>query len=199
MEPASAQEDANAKGTLDWPHAPPHRLQLSGVYFVTARTAERRHLLADDGMKDWFQAALLELAKEFGWRLEAWAVLANHYHFIAHSPEGAGAENGAESLRAWVRKLHSLATKELNRRENQPGRTRLWQNYRETRLTHQHSYLARLHYVHHNAVHHGLVRMGVDWPWCSARAFQAAVTPAWYKTVTSFRYEEIAERDEDTL
>ena len=98
-----------------------------------------------------------------------------------------------------LRKLHSLATKELNRRENQPGRTRLWQNYRETRLTHQHSYLARLNYVHHNAVHHGLVRAGCEWSWCSARAFQAAVTPAWYKTVTSFRYEEIAEKDEDVM
>ena len=195
MELPSTQPDADAKGTRDWPHAPPHRLQLGGVYFVTARTAERRHLLADDAMKDWFQAALFELAKEFGWRLEAWAVLANHYHFIAHSPERA--EDGAGSLRAWVRKLHSLATKELNRRENQPGRTRLWLNYRETRLTHPHSYLARLNYVHHNAVHHGLVRAGCEWRWCSARAFQAAVTPAWYKTVTSFRYEELAERDED--
>jgi putative transposase len=196
MDSTPVQKNSEAKGSRDWPHAPPHRLQTGGVYFVTARAAERRALLADDAMKDWFQGTLLELAKEFGWRLEAWAVLANHYHFIAHSPEGAA--EGAESLRSWVRKLHSLTTKELNRRENQPGRTRLWQNYRETQLTHAHSYLARLNYVHHNAVHHGLVRSGVDWPWCSARAFQAAVTPAWYSTVTSFRYEDIAARDADS-
>ena len=30
--------EQTAKGTLDWPHAPPHRLAQGGVYFVTART-----------------------------------------------------------------------------------------------------------------------------------------------------------------
>jgi putative transposase len=75
-----------ALGTRHWPHAPPHRLSLAGVYMVTARAAEQRHLLAEDEMKDWFQDALLSLADEFGWKLEAWAILSNHYHFIGHSP-----------------------------------------------------------------------------------------------------------------
>ena len=185
-------DDDCAKGTRDWPHAPPHRLAEAGVYFLTARTAEQRHLLAADDMKDWFQALLFELTAEFAWTLEAWAVLSNHYHFTAHSPAG-----GAESLGAMVQKLHSLTTKELNRRENQPGRTRLWQNFRETHLTFQCSYLARLHYVHQNAVHHGLVRVGSDWKWCSARAFKEAVTPAWVKTIASFKYDEIAKDDGD--
>src|SRR4051794_19651797 len=35
-----------AQGTRNWPHAPPHRLALSGVYIVTARAAQQRHLLA---------------------------------------------------------------------------------------------------------------------------------------------------------
>ena len=96
-----------------------------------------------------------------------------------------------------IRKLHSLTTRELNQRENQLGRTRLWQNFRETCLTHQHSYLARLHYVHQNAVHHKLVHHGSDYPWCSAAAFEKAVTPAWFKTITSFRYDEIAAKDGD--
>jgi putative transposase len=69
--------------------------------------------------------------------------------------------------------------------------------YRETVLTHQKSYLARLHYVHQNAVHHGLVRLGSDWKWCSAAAFKKAVSPAWVKTICSFNYSEIAEKDGD--
>jgi len=144
-------------------------------------------------MKDWFQDSLMTLAKEFGWTLEAWAVLSNHYHLIGHSPPQAG----GNSLREMARKLHSLTTKEVNRRENRPGRTRLWQNFRETHLTHQRSYLARLHYVHQNAVHHKPVAVGSDWKWCSARAFKEAVTPAWLKTITSFKYDEIARKDED--
>ena len=146
-------------------------------------------------MKDWFQDTLFSIAKEFGWKLEAWAILSNHYHFIGHSPPTV--EGAAKSLGLMVRKLHSLATKELNRRDDTPGRTRLWQNFRETHLTHQQSYLARLHYVHQNAVHHKLVHLGSDWKWCSAAAFKKAVSPAWLKTVTSFQYDEIAAKDGD--
>ncbi len=183
-----------AKGTRDWPHAPPHRLLSAGVYFLTARTAERRDLLASDEMKDWFQEKLLELAQEFGWTLEAWAIFSNHYHLIAHSPPESG---GGASLGELVRKLHSLTTKELNRRDNKPCRSRLWQNFRETHLTHQRSYLARLHYVHQNAVHHKLVRVGSDWKWCSAKAFKQAVSASWLKTITQFKYDAIAEADND--
>ena len=133
-EPPLPTDEDCAKGSRDWPHAPPHRLQSAGVFIVTARAAEKRHLLAADEMKDWFQDKLHELALEFGWRLEAWAILSNHYHFVGHSPPHA---EDAASLSAMVRKLHSLTTKELNHRENKPGRTRLWQNFRETHLTHQ--------------------------------------------------------------
>lgn len=184
--------EQTAKGTLDWPHAPPHRLAEDGVYFVTARTRDQAHLLADDSMKDWFEAKLLELAAEFGWNLEAWCVLSNHYHFVGHSPRD---EPDAESLKPFIQKLHSLTTKELNTREQQPGRTRLWQNYRETHLTFQRSYLARLNCVHQNVAHHGLARVGSDWKWCSAKRFKESVTPAWLKTIASFKYDEIARDD----
>ena len=184
--------EQTAKGTQDWPHAPPHRLAQSGVYFVTARTRDQVHRLAEDTMKDWFEAKLFELAGEFGWQLEAWCVLSNHYHIVAHSPAGV---DSAESLSKMLQKLHSLTTKELNRREQKPGRTRLWQNFRETHLTYQRSYLARLNYVHQNAVHHGLARVGSDWKWCSAKKFKESVTSAWLKTIASFNYDEIAAED----
>ena len=85
--------EASVKGSRDWPHAPPHCLAQSGVYFVTARTGDQKHLLAEDNMKDWFQAKLKELATEFGWKLEAWAILSNHYHLVAHSPSLEGLHN----------------------------------------------------------------------------------------------------------
>ena len=190
---ALPDDEQCAKGSRDWPHAPPHRLGAAGVYFLTARTSGRKPLLESDGMKDWFQEQLLAVAAEFGWRLEAWAVLSNHYHFVGHSP--VRSTEAARSLPVMIQKLHSITTKELNRREQCAGRQRLWQNYRETHLTFQRSYLARLHYVHQNAVHHRLVQRGSDWKWCSAAAFKAAVSPAWVKTVSSFNYAEIARDD----
>jgi putative transposase len=136
---------------------------------------------------------LLGLLREAGWQLEAWAVLSNHYHFVGHSqPAGEGA---AISLGNLLQKLHSLSTKEANRREGKPGRSRLWQNYRETLITFQSSYLARLNYVHQNPVHHGLVTDARDWKWGSAARFEQSVTPAWAKTIRSFSFEKIAEED----
>ena len=143
-------------------------------------------------MKDWFEKTLLQIAEDNGWKIEAWAILSNHYHFVAHVQQGT---DGAESIRKAVKKLHSLTTKELNNREGITGRTRLWQNFRETHLTHQASYLARLNYVHQNAVHHGLVVRASDWKWCSALRFKKVVSPAWVKTIASFRYDEIARKD----
>ncbi|HRJ08824.1 MAG TPA: hypothetical protein PK490_21855 [Prosthecobacter sp.] len=178
------------KGTRDWPHAPPHRLAEAGVYFVTARTRGQAPLFHTPRRRDWFLALLLELFHSQGWRLEAWAVLSNHYHVVAHSPAG-----GACSLGPLLQKLHSLATKRLNTEDSTPGRGRLWQNFRETRLTYQESYLARLNYVHQNAKHHGLVTVASQWPWCSAAQFKAAATPAWVRTVAGFGFDEIAKAD----
>lgn len=182
-------------GSRDWPHAPPHRLSESGVYMITSRTKAQSHLLASRELKDWFQEKLFELIDEFHWQLEAWAILSNHYHFVAHSPQES--PDGATSLRPMIQKLHSLTTKEVNRREGRSGRMRLWQNYRETHLTYQRSYLARLNYVHQNAAHHRLVPSGTMWKWCSAAAFAEAATPAWFQTISSFRYDEIARDDGD--
>ena len=183
-------DDECMKGTRDWPHAPPHRLQNAGVYFVTARTREQKHWLHTPQRRDWFQELLLAVFRERGWVLEAWAVLSNHYHVVAHSPQG-----GAESLKPLLQKLHSLSTKRLNQEDGTPGRARLWQNYRETHLTYPESYLARLNYVHQNPKHHGLVLLASQWPWCSAASFKATASPAWVKTIASFQFDQIAAED----
>ena len=192
MEPPIPDENV-CKGTQDWPHAPPHRLLDAGVYFVTARASGQRAILDSPQIKDWFQDTLLSLAVQYNWTLEAWAILSNHYHLVAHSPL---AENGgALSLGKFLQHLHSAATREINHRSNQAGRTRLWQNYRETQLTLPRGYLARLNYVHQNAVHHGLVERASHYKWCSASMFKNAVTPAWCRTVASFKYDQIARAD----
>ena len=110
------------RGTRHWPHAPPHRLWESGVYFLTARMRGKKHLLHSPERRDWFQQMLFDLFTAAGWKLEAWAVLSNHYHLVAHSPPG-----GAETLRSVVQKMHSLTTKRLNAEDGTPGCTRLWQ------------------------------------------------------------------------
>ena len=180
-------------GTRDWPHAPPHQLGEPGVYFVTARTLKRVHHFGAPDRLTLVRDHLLELADRYGWRLEAWAVLSNHYHFVGHSPTD---ELHARSLPRFLKHLHANVTRIINRLEGVEGR-KIWHNYRDTQLTFQRSYLARLHYTHANAVHHGVVRVASDYEWCSAAEFESACTPAWFKTIMSFGFEEIAKKDDD--
>lgn len=189
-----SDEDSCA-GTRDWPHAPPHRLEQSGVYFLTARTRERARLFHSPERLSFLRDTLLARASQYGWRLEAWAVLVNHYHFVAHSPVVPGTGTAA-SLVKFIRHLHGDVSRYLNRIDGTYGRE-CWQNYWETHLTHQKSYLARLNYVHRNPVHHRLVTDARDYEWCSARDFEKDCTPAWVKTVGNFRYDRIAEDDMD--
>ena len=163
----------------DWPHSPVHRLNAGGAYMVTSGTygkvpffgsAERLSLLRD---------ALLQLALKHDWSLQAWAVFSNHYHFVALSL------TKAETLRAYVRHPHSQTAREVNRLDNTSGR-KVWFEYWDTQLTYQKSYLARLSYVHRNAVHHGLVRVPSAYAWCSAGWFERRAVPSFYRTIMKF-------------
>jgi putative transposase len=77
------------------------------------------------------------VARDFGWAIEAWAIFANHYHFVAHSP----AEGSAQNLSQMLGILHKRAATWVNRLDGEPGR-KVWHNFRETRLTYQKSYSA---------------------------------------------------------
>src|SRR5258705_7767342 len=67
----------------DWPHAPVHRLTEHGIYIVTAGTLHKQRMFDTPAKLDLVERMLLSFAKQCVWQLEAWAVLANHYHFVA--------------------------------------------------------------------------------------------------------------------
>ena len=96
--------------------------------------------------------------------MEAWAILNNHYHFIAQAPYDA------TSLTKLVQQVHSISAIQINRWDNAPGR-QVWQNYWDTCITYEKSYLARLRYIHENPVKHGLVENAVNYPYCSYKWF----------------------------
>jgi putative transposase len=173
----------------DWPHAPVHRLSEHGTYMVTAGTLHKEHWFRGPERLDLLESALLRLVKAFGWQVEAWAVFSNHYHFVAHA--GPGAEN----LRVVLKRLHGETSRELNSLDAAPGR-RVWHNFWDTKLTFEKSYLARLNYVHQNAVKHGLVPVANQYRWCSAGWFERAATRAQARTIYSFRTDRLSVRDD---
>ena len=173
----------------DWPHAPVHRLSENAVYIVTASTLHKKQLFDAEAKRDLFERTLLSMTKQHGWQLEAWAAFANHYHFVARGTQHS------TNLGEFLHKLHYDSARVLNEMENCPGRT-VWYNYWETRLTHQYSYLARLNYVHQNAVRHGLVKVSNQYPWCSAAWFERTASPAQVKTIYSFKTDKVNIEDD---
>jgi putative transposase len=173
-----------------WPHAPPHWTFDAGMYFVTASTYHRQPILAGPAELKVVSTRLLESALAFGWSVHAWVVLSNHYHLMARSPLGSG-----ESLRAWLRELHRTAAIALNQLANAPGR-RVWMNFRESQITHQRSYLARLNYIHQNPVRHGVATSATDYEWSSARWFEGNAAPGFVESVRRFKTDRISVWDD---
>jgi putative transposase len=175
-----------------WPHAPLHQLSQRGTYFVTTGTYLKAHHFRSRERLQVLHRGLLAVARDFGWRLEAWAVFSNHYHFVGHSPPDAP---DASNLPEMLSVLHVKLTRWVNRLDNTAGR-KVWHNYRDTRLTYQKSYLARLNYVHQNPVHHGLVPVANRYPWCSAAWFERTASPAMVKSIYRFKVDQVKVYDE---
>jgi putative transposase len=179
--------DTSKKSEAVWPHAPLHRLAEAGVFMVTAGTYRKLHHFGTRERLDVLQRGLLQVCRNGGWRLEAWAAFSNHYHFIAASP---GTADNAASLSRLLGQLHTKTSAWVNRLDETPGR-KVWHNFFETKLTHEKSYFARLNYVHQNAVRHGLVRVAADYPWCSARWFKRTATKAQIATIYGFKTDRV--------
>jgi len=175
--------------SIDWPHAPVHRLDSDGIYIVTPGTFHKEHLFADPTRLTLLERTLLSLAKQYQWQLEAWAVFANHYHFVARR------KRESASLKKLLKQLHANSSRELNRLDGTIGRT-VWFNFWDTKLTYERSYLARLSYVHQNPVKHGLVAMANQYRWCSAAWFERVASPAMVKTIYSFKTDKLNIHDD---
>lgn len=147
-----------------YPHNPPHLFSPNAIYMVTGAILHKQPLISTPEKKLFICKTLFERTKILGWKLQAWAILNNHYHFIADSPENS------LSLERLIREFHSITAIQLNKLDQTSGR-QVWHNYWDTCITYEKSYLARLHYIHINPVKHGLVQSAEDYPFCSYRWF----------------------------
>ena len=175
--------------TKDWPHAPVHRLDSHGIYMVTVATLRKQPLFSTDQKLSLLENRLLTLARKCQWQVEAWAVFVNHYHLVARG------HPDAPPLAQFLKHLHSDTARKLNLMDRAAGRE-VWFNFWETKLTYERSYLARLNYVHQNAVKHGLVNVASQYPWCSAGWFERTAPLSAVKTIYSFKTEKLKIHDD---
>jgi len=155
---------------------------------VTAGTYQKAPLFSSADRLTLLTDALLGTAEEMNWKLQAWAVFPNHYHFVGDSPE-------PDCVARLVRALHAATAGALNREEGTPGRS-VWFQYWESRLTYAKSYFVRLSYVHQNAVHHGIVRVASAYPWCSAGWFERRAPKSLYRRIMEFKPTRLTVPDE---
>ena len=172
---------------FDWPHAPLHRFAGHGIYFVTAATYLKRHYYRRHDDLNAFMSLLFALAKEHQQSLQSWSIFSNHYHLVS---QGEGA-----SLHTMLSQLHSIAARRLNATAQEAGR-QVWFQFRDTQLTYERSWLARLRYTNENPVKHGLVLKAVDYPWCSTSWFERTASPAFVRSVARFKTDTVRVPDE---
>jgi putative transposase len=174
---------------MRWPHAPAHMFDTASLVMVTSGTYLKVHRFREERWLDRLQSLLFELALEHRFRLEAWAVFSNHYHFVAQ------AEDDGADLAHFIGRLHSISSKELNSEQACPGR-RVWYQYWDTQLTFNRSILARLSYVHNNPVKHGLVRVARKYPWCSADWLHMSARRSFIETLAGFDLSKVKVPDD---
>ena len=157
---------------------------------VTASTLHKEHLLPSRMRLRYAHDRLLALAEQYGWKMQAWAVLSNNYHFVAVSPE-----LGAANLPKWIGHFHTDVARYLNRVDGVAGR-KVWHNYWESQITFERSHFARLKYVNENPVKHGIVDEAIQYPWCSASWFKRVAKKSLYETVQSFPIDSLSVYDD---
>jgi putative transposase len=165
---------------MDWPHAPIHRLTETGTYFITGATLYKQHFYKTAAALDLLQTLLFALAKRHSCELQAWTLFSNHYHLVVTG----------KALQDMLARFHSDAAKALNTFDGVQGR-RVWYQFRDTQLTFEKSWLARLKYTHENPVKHRLVTRAKDYRWCSAGWFEANARPSLVNTLRGLNVDRV--------
>ena len=172
-----------------WHHAPSHLFLPNNTYMVTAGTYQKKAYFNTSDKLDFLQNTLFEEISQFGWSLEAWAIMANHYHFVTQAPDNP------DTLKKMITALHSKTAIWLNSVDNTPSR-KVWFQYWDSCITYERSYLARLNYVHNNPVRHGLVEDAEQYPWCSFSWFSHNAELDYQRSVFSMPIDRISIRDD---
>ena len=172
-----------------WPHGPKHNFSEAGAYIVTAGIHQKQHILNTPEKRTRFCRLLFRLAEKCNWELHAWAVMSNHYHFVAISPQDAS------GLKTFINHLHRTSAVGLNKLDGTKGR-RVWHQYWESFISFEKSYYARLNYVQQNPAHHGICDNAETYEWCSASWFRQNTTAATFNTVANFKIDKVNVHDD---
>ncbi len=144
-------------------HNPPHLFRENCKYFITASTYEKRAFLKSNEAKQILLHYIFKSVERFGWKLEDWSILSNHYHLMLESP------GNPETLGKVINNIHKYSAIKINKIVNKKGSEKIWYNYWDKCLDFERSYFTRLNYIWYNPVKHGYVSEPQEWEYGSFR------------------------------
>ena len=130
-------------------HRPLHIYEDDTIYSITARTIEKEKFFDTDEKKNFFYQTLKGVLKKYDYHLYAWIILDNHYHLLMKVTTG-------ESLKLFMKDLHSLSAKRINELDDQIGR-KVWFQYWDYCSRNEKDFYSHFNYIHHNPIKHGYV------------------------------------------
>ncbi len=153
------------------------RVEFPGaVYHVLDRGDRREPIFRDDEDRRRFLATVGEVCARTGWRMHAFVLMGNHYHFMLETPE--------PNLVAGMRWFQTTWTVRFNRRHRLSGH--LFQGRYKAVVVEAAGYWGALSdYIHLNPVRARMVGLGdrlFDYRWSSYPLYCArAARPAWFE------------------
>lgn len=141
----------------------PLRLELAGgVYHVTSRGDRQEDIFEDDDDRVEWLSLLGRVCERFNWRIHAYCLMDNHYHFVVETAEG--------NLSKGMRQLNGVYTQYFNRQHGRFGH--VFQGRFKAILVEKEAYLLELsRYVVLNPIRAKMVKNIEDWQWSNYLAF----------------------------
>ena len=169
-ERAALVQERRARGYP--PHQPPHPVRDQPYYLLTATcylhanrmpTPERRQQLLD---------ALFEAFVTAGIEINAWVVLPNHYHLLAHVHNFA-------MLGRLYRRVHGPTARLWNLEDGLTGS--VWYSFADRAIRSDRHYCTTLNYIHYNPVKHRWARSPYAWAESSVHWYLATMGREWLR------------------
>lgn len=131
---------------------PPHIYTDSACYFITASTFHRQRLLGTEADRTLVRDILKEATEQYGIRLYAWVILADHHHLLLKTSQVA-------PLHRFIKRLHGESAIHLNKEHGTPGR-KVWYQYWDRFPRNERDFWSYFNYIHTNPIKHDCVRIG---------------------------------------
>jgi len=139
-------------------NTPTHLFINNTPYFITSAIHNKRHLLVKTEIKELLLNLITKIFEDFGWKLNDWVILDNHYHLL-------GISNKGQDLTKIIKKIHGTSAHFI--RQETGCELPVWWNYWDYCTRDEEDYYTKLNYLFMNPIKHGYVNNLNDYSFSS--------------------------------